>query len=464
MIKTLLCIIFFMLFVSCSVYDNPVDPDSDKYQGYETVSSINDIKPVVSSSNTGKAILISTKSTNASSYEFQIGTGDIITSETNVLDISDTVIDNAETINWRVRGRSSDKVGLWSDYVTKKTEASITNAFTNKNQLISNSIILRRSNLAWGDSWEVKHSSGSEASVIKVLDDDYKIINMSNQDLYSIREVKGDVKGFWTKDITISINPEPYTLNNILEDDKTYLIGSKNSDFDTPDTDITVKKEFLMGKYEVSNKVFCNVVNSQLANSEFKLVIKEDGLYNGDKLIAELLNNLIKSGEALTWATNRENRPVSGLTWYGAILFAELINNHEGWGKVTNIDDYTVDSSSTGYRLPYEAEWELIARGDNDYTYPFGNTFDETKLNSNSTGSEDVTLNSSMAGNVWEWCLDKYSSDEYSSNKNTNYRVIRGGSWKESEAALFNNSHRGYRSYDYADECVGLRLVFQVGR
>jgi formylglycine-generating enzyme required for sulfatase activity len=98
-----------------------------------------------------------------------------------------------------------------------------------------------------------------------------------------------------------------------------------------------------------------------------------------------------------------------------------------------------------GARLPTEAEWEYAARGPQGWVFPWGNEFDEKRLNYgysvDTTPVGDYPSGASwcetldMAGNVWEWVVDWQGS--YPSERQVNprgpssgeYRVLRGGSW-----------------------------------
>jgi len=137
-----------------------------------------------------------------------------------------------------------------------------------------------------------------------------------------------------------------------------------------------------------------------------------------------------------------ENRPVEQITWYEARDFCAL----------------------RGAWLPTEAEWEYAARGPDALVYPWGNAFDDNKVIWNRSGSEGTAPVGSkpegvswvgaydLSGNMWEWVADWYDPDYYGTLANGaidpagpasgNKRVLRGGSWYDSNSDFLRAADR----------------------
>ena len=201
-------------------------------------------------------------------------------------------------------------------------------------------------------------------------------------------------------------------------------------DHETPRHLVKISKAFFMGKYEVTQAQWSEMMNNN--PSEFKDDI----------------------------------RPVERVSWNDVQAFIQKLNTKEETNK---------------YRLPTEAEWEYASRAGSESSYGFAsnanilsqyawyrkNSADEThpvgQLKPNAWRLHD------MHGNVHEWCQDWFDRKYYSQSPSNAplgpssglAKVLRGGDW-ESEDWYCRCASRSLSSPNRRSNRLGFRLIRMV--
>jgi len=205
---------------------------------------------------------------------------------------------------------------------------------------------------------------------------------------------------------------------------------------------------------------------------------------------------------------NGPGNPVEDMTWYEAVLFANLLSLENGFTRCYYVDaDLTqpvtsgnfetdgiyVKWDADGYRLPTEGEWEYFARAGTkgpfsivEPSYTPGNCdscspSEMTNLQSVAwycvnSGKKTHPVGEKMAnpwglkdlhGNVGEFCWDVKgiypvgSLTDYRGAPSGTHRVVRGGSYI-SDPRFLRSAIRGSRPADLGSFYFGFRLLRSV--
>jgi formylglycine-generating enzyme required for sulfatase activity len=144
-------------------------------------------------------------------------------------------------------------------------------------------------------------------------------------------------------------------------------------------------------------------------------------------------------GQVPPYPQNDVDAPVTGVTWQDAVDFAQWI----------------------GARLPSRAEYEKACRGTDGLLYPWGNTFDAQRCNTDEGGRKALTpvgaypsgasaySVSDLVGNVWEWAADEKKS----------LKMTVGGSYESTGEIYGAGFYDVIRPPDSSDKDLGFRLA-----
>ena len=201
------------------------------------------------------------------------------------------------------------------------------------------------------------------------------------------------------------------------------------------------------------------------------------------------------SASSANQSLNLDNQPVVNISWNDAAKFANWLSNKESLTPFyIEKNGIMLPQNTNGYRLPYEAEWILAARGTTQKKYPWngnyppssvvGNYADEsasthianTIANYNDKYSVTAPVGSyiknqrgfyDLGGNVSEWCEDYYSPTAGLSGKKIafnptgpdkgTHRVVRDASWRDASIREVRLSYRTYSKKKNND--IGFRLA-----
>lgn len=256
-------------------------------------------------------------------------------------------------------------------------------------------------------------------------------------------------------DVTITLEPQPgeeqvvdlgggVKLEMVWVPKGSFMMGSPSSEDNRDDDErqhrVTLSEGFWMGKYEVTQEQWAEVMG------------KNPSHFSGSR------------------------NPVEKVSWEDCQAFIQKLNAYTG-GRAA--------SRAGAFSLPTEAQWEYACRAGTTTPFHYGGRLDSSMANFDGNypygrarkgqyREQTVRVGSfkpnawglyDMHGNVWEWCQDWYDKDypsgsvtDPSGASSGSGRVLRGGSW-HFDAWNCRSAHRYRGTPTRRSDSFGFRLV-----
>jgi len=246
-----------------------------------------------------------------------------------------------------------------------------------------------------------------------------------------------------------------------------FIMGSKDKadafDDEKPRHSVEIHGNYWMGRYPITNTQFARFIEA----SGYRTTAETKG--SGTTFTGKWPEGQWEEVPKVNWRQpfgkkranpDRENHPVTLVSWHDAQEYCRWLNQVYKSELPTGL----------AFRLPTEAEWEKVARGEDALEYPWGNRPPEvnqinadrhvgepTPVGKYSPQSDSPFGAADMAGNVWEWTNSvfqgyPYRRDDGREDPNSPMpRVLRGGSFLNT----YSSARCASRSSALPETCIG---------